>query len=76
MGRDSAVGIATRHGLDDPGIDYQLERVFRTRPDPASCTLDTGSFFGVGWGGVVKRSVRGGNHRTPSSAEVKERVEP
>ena len=28
MGRDSSVGIATRYGLDGPGIE-----TFRTRPD-------------------------------------------
>ena len=36
---------------------------------PASCTMSTGSFQGV------KRPGRGVDHPTPSSAEVKERVE-
>jgi hypothetical protein len=36
---------------------------------PASCTMGTGSFPGV------KRPGRGVDHPTPSSAEVKERVE-
>ena len=26
MGRDSSVGIATRYGLDDPGIEFRLGR--------------------------------------------------
>ena len=30
MGRDSAVGIVTRYGLDGPGIE---PRIFLTRPD-------------------------------------------
>ena len=28
MGRDSAVGIATRYGLDGPGIEARCERDF------------------------------------------------
>jgi hypothetical protein len=28
MGRDSSVGIATRYGLEDPGIESRLGRVF------------------------------------------------
>ena len=31
--RDSAVGIATRYGLDGPGIESQWGEIFRTRPD-------------------------------------------
>ena len=34
LGRDSAVGIATRHGLDGPGIESRWGKIFRTRPDP------------------------------------------
>jgi hypothetical protein len=33
MGRGSAVGIATRYGLDGPGIDTRLSEIFRTYPD-------------------------------------------
>ena len=33
MGRDSSVGIATRYGLDGPGIESRLGKIFRTRPD-------------------------------------------
>jgi len=32
MGRDSAVGIVTRYGLEGPGIESRVE-IFRTRPD-------------------------------------------
>ena len=31
-GRDSSVGIATRYGLEGPGIDSRCE-IFRIRPD-------------------------------------------
>ena len=73
--RDSSVGIATRYGLDGPGIESQWEARFfapvQTGPGahPASYTMGTGSFPGV------KRPGRGVDHRPPSSAEVKERVE-
>jgi len=33
VGRDTAVGVATRYGLDGPGIKFQRGEVFRTRPD-------------------------------------------
>ena len=34
MGRDSSVGIATRYGLDVPGIESRWGgEIFRTRPD-------------------------------------------
>jgi hypothetical protein len=53
-GPDSSVGIATRHGLDGPGIQSQWGRDFphlliQTGPGahPASCTMGTGSFPGV-----------------------------
>jgi hypothetical protein len=45
------VGIATRYGLDGPGIESQWEARFfapvQTGPGahPASCTMDTGSLF-------------------------------
>jgi hypothetical protein len=72
--RDSIVVLATRYGLDGPGIESRLGARFsapvRTGPwvHASSCTMSTGSFPGV------KRSRRGANHVPPSSAEVKERV--
>jgi hypothetical protein len=76
MGRDSSVGIATRYGLDGPGIASRWGRGFsasvQTGPGahPASYTTGTGSFPGV------KRQGRGVDHPPPSSAEVKQRVQP
>ena len=75
MGWDSVVGIATRYGLDGPGIESLWKRVFlapvQTGPGahPASCTVDTGSFPGV-------NQLRCGVDNPPtSSAGAKERVE-
>jgi hypothetical protein len=36
VGRDSVVGIATRYGLDGPGIESQWERDF---PHPSTSAL-------------------------------------
>jgi len=75
VGRDSSVGIATRYGLDGPGIESRWEaRVsapVQTGPGahPASYTMGTEYFPGV------KRPGRGVDHLPLSSAEVKERVE-
>ena len=71
MGRDSSVGIATRYGLDGPGIESRWEArfsaPFQTGPGayPASSTTGTGSIPGL------KRPGRGVEHPLPSSAEVK-----
>jgi hypothetical protein len=50
-GQDSSVGIATRYGLDGPGIESRWGARFsapvQTGPgaDPASYTMGTGSIF-------------------------------
>ena len=73
--RDSSVGIATRYGLDDPGVESRWGARFTTPVQtgpgahPAYCTMGSGSFP------VVKRPGRGVGHPPPSSVEVKERVE-
>ena len=73
--RDSAVGTATRYGLDGPGIESRwgarVSAPVQTGPgaQPVSCTMGTGSFPGV------KRPGRGADHLLPSSAEVEGRVE-
>jgi hypothetical protein len=74
-GQDGSVGIATRYGLDDPGIRSRWGARFsipiHTGPGarPASYTMGTESFPGV------KRPGPGIDHPPPSSAEVKERVQ-
>ena len=71
----SSVGIATRYGLDGPGIESRCGARFsapvQTGPGahPASHTMGTGSFPGV------KRMGRGFEHSSPSSSQVKERVQ-
>ena len=78
-GRDTAVCTATRCGLDGPGIacrwGARLSAPVHTRPGthPALCTRGSGSLSG--WKGVQKPG-RGVFHPLPSSAEIKERVEP
>jgi hypothetical protein len=75
VGRDSSVGMATRYGLEGPGIESQWGgKIFRTRPDrpwgPPSLLYNGYRVFPEG------KAV--GDWRwpsTPSSAEVKERVE-
>ena len=73
--RDSSVGIATRYGLDGPGIESRWGRDF---PHPARSVLGptqppiqkgAGSFLGV------KRPGCGVEHPPPSKADVKETVE-
>ena len=61
MVRDSSVGIATRYGLDGPGIDPgrgEISAPVQTVPGvhPASYTMGTGSFP------EVKRPGRGVGH--------------
>ena len=74
--RDSSVGIATRYGLDGPGIEYRWGARFsapvQTGPGayPASYTTVTGPFPGV------KRPGRGADPPPPIfSAEVLNWVE-
>ena len=53
MGRDSSDGIATRYGLDGPGIEFLRGRDFPHTSRPAlgptqpPCIMGTGSFLGV-----------------------------
>jgi len=53
VGRDSAVGIATRYGVDGSGIETRwgakFFRLVQTVPGtyPASYTMNTGSFQGA-----------------------------
>jgi len=69
--RDRSIGIATRYGLDGPGIESRWGRGFPhpSRPALGPTQSPIASFPGV------KRPGRGTDHPPPSSAEVKERVE-
>ena len=76
VGRDSSVGVATRYGQDGPGFESLwgtiLPATVQTCPNAHSSPykMGTGSFPGV------KRPGRGVNlPPSPSSADVKERVE-
>jgi len=74
VGRDSSVDIATRYGLDGPGIESRWGRDFRHLSRPALKFTQPP----IQW---VSRLSGGKGARewllppTPSSAEVKERVE-
>ena len=75
VGRDSSVDIATRYGLDGPGIEYRWGRDF---PHPSRPVLGSNQppvqwvpgFFPGGYSG------RGVALTTPSRIGVKEREEP
>ena len=75
-GRDSSVGIATRYGLNGPGIESRCGgEIFRNRPDRPWGPLNLlYNGYRVSFPGL-KRPGRGVDHPPPSSAEVKERVE-
>ena len=71
MELDSSVGVATRYGLDNPGIESQWGARYsapvQTDPGahPASFKMGAGSFPGV------MQSGHGVDDPPPSSAEVK-----
>ena len=74
-GRDSSVGIASRYGLDGPGIESRwgaiLSSAVQTDPraHPTSYTTVTESFA------RLKRPGRDADHPPASSAEVEVRIE-
>ena len=74
LGRYSSGGIATRYGLESPGIEYGRGRFFRTRPErswgPHSLRYNRYRVFPG-----RKRPELCVDHPPPSSAEVEERVE-
>jgi hypothetical protein len=75
MGRDSSVGIATRYGLDGPGIESRWGRNFPYLSIPALKPTQPPIERVSGLYGGVKRMERGVDYLPSSSAEVKERVE-
>jgi hypothetical protein len=75
VGRDSSVDIATRYELDDPRIEPRYRRYFPHLSRPVvGPTQPPIQLYRVSFQGV-KRSGRGFDHPSSSSAEVKERVE-
>jgi len=71
-GRNNAVGIATRYGLDGQGIECRWGggQIFRTRPNrpwgsPSLLYKGSGSFPGV------QRPGPGVDHLFPFSSELK-----
>jgi hypothetical protein len=73
--RNSSVGIATRYGLYDLGIESRWGKIFRTcpyRPWGPPRLLYNG--YRVSFP-AIKRPGRALNHPPPSTAEVKERVQ-
>ena len=75
MGRDSSVGMATRYGLDGPGIEFRCGRDFPHPFRPALGPTQPPIQWVRGLFPGVKRPGPGVDHPLPSSAEVKERVE-
>ena len=71
----SSVGIATRYGLEGSGIEFRLGPDFPHPSRPALEPTQTPLKAVPCLFSVVGRPGRGANHPTPSSAEVKERVE-
>ena len=72
--RDSSVGRATRYGMDGPGIESRWGEIFRTSPDrPWGPPILLHNGYWVFPGGEAAGAWR--RPPTPSSAEVKERVE-
>ena len=74
MGRDGVIGLATRYGLDGPGIESwgsEVSAPVQTGPGAhsASSTMGTGTPSRG-----VKRPEHGDCNPHPSSAEVKETV--
>ena len=73
--RDSSVGIATRYGLDGPGIEFRwgrdISHSFRPTVDPLSLLYNGYLLYFSG----LKRPERDIDHSPPSRVEVKERLE-
>jgi hypothetical protein len=74
VGRDSVVGIATRYGLDGPGIESRWGRDFSQSSRPALGPTQPPIQWVPGLFPGVKRPGRGVDHTPSSSAEVKQRV--
>jgi hypothetical protein len=74
-GRDSSVGIATRYGLDGPGVESRWGGDF---PHPSRTALEPTQppvKLVPGLSRGVKRPGRGADHTPPSKCQGHERVE-
>jgi hypothetical protein len=75
VGRDSAVGIANRYGLDGPEIESRWGRDFPHLSRKALGPTQLPIHWVPGFFPRVKRPGRGVDHPPPSSAEVKKKKE-
>ena len=73
--RDSSVGIATRYGIDGPGIESRWKRDFPHSSRPALGPTQPPTQWYRDSVPRVKRPRRGINHPPATNTEVKERVE-
>jgi hypothetical protein len=71
VGRDNAVGMATRNGLDGPGIESRLGQELSHSSRPALRSTQPPIQWVILSFPGVKRPGRGFHHPLPSSAEVK-----
>jgi hypothetical protein len=75
VGRDSSVGIATRYGLDGPGIESRWGRYFPHPSRPFLGLTQPPAQWVPGLFPEGKAAGGGIDHPPPPSPEVKERVE-
>jgi len=74
-GRDSSVGITTRYGLAGPGIESQWGARLSAPVQTGSGVHSALYTMGAVSFPEVERPGRGVDHTSPSSAEVKKRIE-
>jgi hypothetical protein len=75
MGRDSSVGIATRYGLEGPGIESRWGARFSAPVQTGRVAHPASYTMGIRSSPRVKLAGLGVDHPPPSGAEVKERAE-
>ena len=74
-GRDGSVGIATRYGLDGPGIESRWRGDFPHRSRPAQGPIQPPVQWVPGLSRGGKRPGSGADHPPTPSAEAEEKVE-